>query len=285
MLLGNARRFLVLITLSLMASAHAAVELEGTETARRAWQLLDYIAVDYAGALRDGKIVRQSEYDEMSEFAATAAKALAGLSDTPGRQHLRTEAAGLIALIQSKADARLVAQKAHALASDLLDAYPFPVSPSRAPDVARGASLFAAQCSACHGLTGKADGPLAASLTPSPTSLADRVRARERSPTALFPIISQGVEGTAMPSFKATLSDADRWALAYYAGTLSYSDAQKTAGATTWRSNAPARDAIGTLDSLSRTSESALAAKVPSNVAEQAIAWVPHRSERLALGA
>ena len=184
-----------------------------TETARRAWQLLNYIAVDYAGAVADGKVVRESEYAEMTEFAQTAASALSTLPESAGRSRLQLDAQELKTLVASKAEPRAVAEKARALASGLLKAYPFPLSPARAPDLTRGASLFASQCSACHGPSGHADGPLAASLTPHPTNLADRSRARERSVAALHQVISQGVSGTAMPSFEASLSDEDRWAL------------------------------------------------------------------------
>ena len=54
-----------------------------------------------------------------------------------------------------------------------------------------------------------------------PIALADHERARERSVFALQQIITRGVAGTSMPGF-VQLSDEDRWALAYFASTLSY---------------------------------------------------------------
>ena len=36
------------------------------------WRLLDYVAVDYAGAVKDHQVISDSEYAEMQEFAATA---------------------------------------------------------------------------------------------------------------------------------------------------------------------------------------------------------------------
>ncbi|MFS9599223.1 c-type cytochrome, partial [Klebsiella variicola] len=80
-----------------------------------------------------------------------------------------------------------------------------------------------------------ADGVLAAKLSPPPIALADHQRAQERSVFALQQIITRGVEGTSMPSF-AQLTDDDRWALAYFASTLSYSDADRQAGAKLWAS-------------------------------------------------
>lgn len=275
---------LAVALLMTVAGARAAGP-DVTETARRAWQLLDYIAVDYAGAVADGKVVRESEYAEMTEFAQTAASALSTLPESAGRSRLQLDAQELKTLVASKAEPRAVAEKARALASGLLKAYPFPLSPARAPDLTRGASLFASQCSACHGPSGHADGPLAASLTPHPTNLADRSRARERSLAALYQVISQGVSGTAMPSFKTSLADEDRWALAFFAGTLAYTDAEKTAGAAAWKSTASAREVVGTLDGLAQTSESALAAKIQPTTAAQVIAWARSHPAELASGA
>src|SRR3546814_8645925 len=34
------------------------------------WRLLDYVAVDYPGAVSGGKIISPAEYAEMTEFAA-----------------------------------------------------------------------------------------------------------------------------------------------------------------------------------------------------------------------
>ena len=41
--------------------------------------------------------------------------------------------------------------KAKHLAARLLEAYPVPLAPTRAPDLARGAALFAENCASCHG--------------------------------------------------------------------------------------------------------------------------------------
>ena len=272
------------ISLLIMVVGVRAAEPDATETARRAWQLLDYIAVDYAGAVADGKVRRESEYAEMTEFAQTAANALSTLPESKDRSQLQADADELKTLVAKKAEPRVVAEKAHALASGLLKAYPFPSSPLRAPDLALGASLFASQCSACHGPTGHADGPLAANLNPHPTNLADRSRARERSVAALYQVISQGVSGTAMPSFKASLSDEDRWGLAFFAGTLAYTDVERTAGVAAWKSTSGAREAVGTLDGLAQTSESALALKIQPAAAAQVLAWARSHPAELASG-
>ena len=54
-----------------MLFAHLSHAAQPTEEAkaRQLWQLLDYIAVDYAGAVSGGAVVSEAEYAEMIEFA------------------------------------------------------------------------------------------------------------------------------------------------------------------------------------------------------------------------
>ena len=175
------------------------------------------------------------------------------------------QASALRAAVAAKADPVSVAKLAHALSSAVQKTYPFPVAPTAMPVLAKGGQLFQAQCAACHGQQGRGDGPLAASLNPKPTALADHTRARERSLFALHQIISNGVQGTAMQGFGA-LSDEDRWALAFFVGTLPYAQSDKDEGAKLWQANAQVRQTVASLDALTQTSEHVLADKldVPS---------------------
>ncbi|ODU57074.1 MAG: iron permease [Comamonadaceae bacterium SCN 68-20] len=226
--------------------------------AKQVWQLLDYVAVDYRGAVSQGVVLKESEYEEMQEFAAAAQRQLGELPHGDASDRLQRQAAQLQSSVAAKADPAIVANQAHQLAAEVLKAYPFPIAPGVAPDLARGASLFQSQCVACHGAQGHGDGPLAATLEPKPTALSEPGRARERSLFALHQIISNGVNGTAMASF-ASLPEQDRWALAFFVGTLPYSQADKLAGAKLWQSNATLRQAVPNLDTLTQTSEHALA--------------------------
>jgi high-affinity iron transporter len=47
------------------SAAYAATPAQEVQTT---WRLLDYIAVDYREAVREGKIVNPAEYQEMAEF-------------------------------------------------------------------------------------------------------------------------------------------------------------------------------------------------------------------------
>lgn len=264
-----------------MPAPTLAAPAEATAKAKQIWQLLDYMAVDYGGAVSGGAVLKASEYAEMQEFAATAEQQLGELPPHDARDALLMQAAALRGAVASKTDPAQVAQLARALASDLQKTYPFPAAPTVAPDLERGAQLFQAQCSACHGAQGRGNGPLAATLDPKPTVLSEPERARERSLFALHQIISNGVKGTAMASF-AALPDEDRWALAFFVGVLPYSDADKTAGAKQWQVNAAARRTMTGLDALTQTSEQALAVLLDAESAKGVTAYLRSNPKALA---
>src|SRR3954470_9716024 len=163
---------------------------------RQTWQLLDYLAVDYRGAVKDGQVTSESEYGEMQEFAATARTQLEALPDNPDKPALVSGAEALARAIDAKRPADEVARLAHDLADSLLVAYKVPLAPTAAPNLAHGRELFASQCSACHRTPGAGDGPLAKQMDPPPVDFTDRGRAAERSPFSYYQVITQGIEGT-----------------------------------------------------------------------------------------
>ena len=188
------------LLLSLACAFGAAVAAEPANP-RQTWQLLDYIAVDYAGAVQGGQVVAPAEYAEMREFAATVRTQLSALPATPAQTELIAQADQLVETVEAKAEAHTVAAAAHRLADALLKSYPIAAVPSTPPDPARAASLYGQQCAGCHGASGRGDGPAAASLNPPPINFTDVDRAARRSPLALYQAISQGIQGTAMTGF------------------------------------------------------------------------------------
>ncbi len=275
-----ARRFLALIVLLALclSSLVWAADLPPGDQAKQTWQLLDYLAVDYGGAVSDGKVQKASEYEEMKEFAATAAQQLAALPSTSALPDLQRQAKALGDLIAAKADAKAVAASAPAAAAAPVTAYPFPLSPAKAPDLARAKVLFEANCAACHGATGRGDGPLGAKLDPPPIAFTDRDRARSRSVLALYQVISQGVTGTSMPSF-ATLSEEDRWALAFFAGTLSHDDAMRTRGEQAWGKDAAAKAVFTDLAAAATLTEAALSERMPPDAVRDLTAYIRSHPE------
>ncbi|MES2226777.1 MAG: cytochrome c/FTR1 family iron permease [Pseudomonadota bacterium] len=240
---------------------------------KRVWQMLDYLAVDYAGAVKDGAVVSQSEFDEMREFAKTSQAKLAALEPKPEREALVAEAGALAAAIEGKKNPDQVAALAKSLANHLLAVYPVPSSPSAPPRVAAAAAVYQTQCASCHGATGTGDGPAGLRLDPRPVAFTDKERARERSAFALYQAVSQGIEGTAMPSF-SSLPEADRWALAFYLGQFAHAGDDVAAGQKVWTENAAVRAQLTSLDALSRATQADLAKQVGDEPAALAMAYL-----------
>jgi high-affinity iron transporter len=254
---------LLLCLLALIGAAPAAAQQADVQTS---WRLLDYIAVDYPGAVQGGKIVSAAEYKEMAEFAGSVRERIGALPPKPAKARLTAGADGLRSAIARKGTPGEVAGLAHALAADLIAAYPVPLAPKTMPDPARGVALYAENCAACHGSAGDAKTPMAATLDPPPIAFADRARARERSLFALYQVIDQGLEGTAMPSF-AHLSEADKWALAFRAGRFAYPDALAQQGRRLWEGDAAIRSLVPDLAALTGLSEASLTERIGADKA------------------
>lgn len=95
--------------------------------------------------------------------------------------------------------------------------------PAHPPSLARGAVVFRERCAACHGETGRGDGPKAKALKgPPPADLTDPKVMGGTSLLEIFRKIAIGVPGTAMPEFAEDLSEEDRWAVAAYVGAMQY---------------------------------------------------------------
>ena len=235
------------------------------------WRLLDYIAVDYREAVQGGRIVNQLEYAEMIEFSSSVSAKLAALPDGPAKAALVADAKALQEAIAVKARPTAIASQAKALAGRLLAAYPVPLAPRQAPDLARGAALYADNCASCHGAKGEGPTAAFAQLDPPPIAFADRARARDRSLFGLYQVISQGLEGTAMQSY-AALSEADRWALAFHSGGLAYGDAAE--GERIWRSDGAVRALVPDLAALVALTPGELEARLGAGKAATVTAFL-----------
>ncbi|HWT13444.1 MAG TPA: FTR1 family protein [Allosphingosinicella sp.] len=254
------KRFALALLLLVAAGLPAAARADDAAV-QTTWRLLDYVAVDYPGAVQDGRIVSQLEYDEMREFSRVVVERLADLPTHPQRAALVAAAGGLQQAISRKAPPPEIERQARSLAARLLAAYPVPLAPSAMPDLARGQALYAQHCASCHGGDGAARTPVAAAMDPPPIDFTDRARARERSLFALYQVIGQGLEGTAMQSF-AQLPEADRWALAFRAGQFAYPPALAEQGARLWQADPGLRARIADLQALVALTPAALAGQL-----------------------
>ena len=84
----------------------------------------------------------------------------------------------------------------------------------------RGESVYVLQCATCHGDGGMGDGPAGAALDPAPAPVAHS--GQMMGDDYLFWRISEGGMsfGTAMPSYKASLDETERWDVVNYLRAL-----------------------------------------------------------------
>lgn len=279
---GRLRALGMALAIFAMLFASSLPLTAATLPAQTIWRLLDYIAVDYPEAVVNGEVVNQGEFDEMREFSATARKLIAELPATSAKETLDARSLALQNLISAKSAAPEIAKAARSLAADLLKAYPVPLAPGAAPDLARGKILYAEQCASCHGETGDGKGPQSEGNDPPPIAFTDEARARERSVFALYQVIEQGLDGTSMPSF-AELPSQDRWALAFYAGTLAYPESAQAAGKAVWEGDPALRKRVD-LEKLVGTTPAAFAEEVGAEDAAKLVAFLRRQPQSVEAG-
>jgi high-affinity iron transporter len=119
-------------------------------------------------------------------------------------------------------------------------------------------------------------------LQPRPVDFTDRRRAAERSVLSLYEAVTHGVPGTAMPGF-AQLSAADRWAVAFYAGSFAYAP-YVSAGEARWRRDPALRARVPDLGSLVKGREDQWASLIGADGAAAALGHLRTHPEALASG-
>ncbi len=270
------------LLIALAALAVPAAAQDAPSRAAQTWRLLDYIAVDYPEAVRGGRVVNQGEYLEMTEFSASVHEQLGALPAKPAKAQLVRGAGELQRSIAAKAASDEIHRQARSLASALLAAYPVPLAPAKVPDLARGATLYAENCAACHGGKGDANVPIAKTMDPPPIDFTDRDRAAQRSLFALYQVIDQGLEGTQMSSFRH-VPDGDKWALAFQAGRFAYPPALAAEGKRLWEADESLRRRIPSLEALVGLMPATLARDIGPDKAAAVMAYL--RSDPAAVGA
>lgn len=88
---------------------------------------------------------------------------------------------------------------------------------SDAASIAAGKKAYLSNCLACHGATGKGDGPAAAACNPKPKDLSDPTIVSQKD-GELFWKVTEGK--TPMPSYYKTLSETERWQVVTYIRTF-----------------------------------------------------------------
>jgi high-affinity iron transporter len=219
----------ICLTMLAATPAGAADSPSSEEQARRATHLLEYLAADYPGTVRDGQVVNPLEYSEQIEFAAQIHANLSdlGVADSDA---LRVAIARFESAIRDRAPGDAVSGQARELASAVRERFAVRAVPFKTPDLANGRALYDASCASCHGATGLGDGGAGKSLDPPPRNFHERERLLALSPFALFSTITYGLDGTGMQAFAPQLDEASRWDLTYYVGALGFTEAEVARG-------------------------------------------------------
>jgi putative copper resistance protein D len=131
---------------------------------------------------------------------------------TAERRRYRGMTASLVALVVCGVIGAI------ALRPGIVTAYPTTyyasTQPYSAPSVARGAPLFMANCTVCHGADGRGDGPLAGKLPVRPADLTEEHIFAHKAGD-VFWWVSYGLNGV-MPGFADKLTPSQRWDVINY---------------------------------------------------------------------
>ena len=221
-------RFLrtILILSACLATPLAGQAVDSVAAARRVVAAAALAAKEYALGVTPGggRITAPEEVDEAKLFIQQARFDVSALPAA-----VRRAADSSLGAVAGMLDRLAPPDSVTRLADGLVDRISAAAGgalepiPSRPPSLARGAIVFHEQCAACHGETGRGDGPKAKTLQgPPAANLADPAIMGGTSLLEIFRKTAIGVPGTAMPEFADDLSEDDRWAVAAYVATLQY---------------------------------------------------------------
>jgi high-affinity iron transporter len=214
----NRTRALFLLPLLLALPLTATASDESGASEGRTWHrlvgILQYLEADYPLAVES-----QSEF-ELAEQRSFIAEAMTAAQEIgPQATAFLPRIQAVKARVDEGKDPEGVSRECGALVEDLVLAGGLTRSPRKTPDLAQGQQLFQVSCAACHGADGRAQMPIAQTMEPKPANFQDPETMSGLMPYKAFNTISFGVPGTAMPGFP-TLSEEERWSLAFYVFTL-----------------------------------------------------------------
>lgn len=190
--------------------------------------LLSYVASDYAGAVQNGKIISQSEYQEQVEFSGRALEItktssfLKGADKTKVLQMIQ----GIVQNIHAKKSDAVISKDAGMINNQIIKLAGLKTAPQSWPSLAKGQQLYQNNCAVCHGTTGQGNGPGSKGLDPQPVNFLDHAIVEALSPYKAHNSIQLGVPGTAMQPF-SNLTQDQIWDLAFYVKSLWYKKESK----------------------------------------------------------
>ncbi|MDP4664254.1 MAG: FTR1 family protein [Salibacteraceae bacterium] len=201
-----------------------SISHEETTKVRMVINLMDYIAKDYAMAVKDGEIANEFEFAEMQEFSENASVFYSEL-EAQGTVKQDTKLFAMFdelkSLIASKASPEIVGTHAGKIRESMVEMKLVSLAPNAWPNLENGKTIFRAECASCHGYQGKGDGTAGAALSPAPTNFHNQDVINNISPLQAFNTITLGIDGTAMRAFNE-LSQAEIWDLSFYILSLQH---------------------------------------------------------------
>lgn len=213
---------MTLLCLSASQAAESPAQSAQSATQEVA-RVIEYVAVDYAGTVRDGQVIEASEYAEQQAFLEAARKLLPSLAaaaaDPASMPTLSTQLSAVEKAVADKASPETVQKLCRTVRETLKSGFALRMVPSAPVQADRGGTLYAQHCASCHGATGHADTPAAAALKPPPVSFHDAERMAKVAPVLAYHVLTSGVPGTGMVAFDM-LPAQDRWHLAFYVVAL-----------------------------------------------------------------
>ena len=149
-----------------------------------------------------------------------------------------------------------------------------------------GALIFSQRCTSCHGVDADGNGDLVrSSQIPAPPSFREHSTVADISPQEWFTIITLGRIDNMMPPWADALTLEERWAVAMYTYTLSYTSDQISAGEELLTANPELATALTPLiadqETLTSTSDSDLAQLVtdlPASDQQAVVAYLRAQS-------
>ncbi len=205
--------FCVLVSASAAAEQVLRASDEGNGWHRMVG-ILQYLESDYPAAAQSRSPIELEEQRTLAAEAIATAIELGRSAD-----EFRPRLDSIRDRIDRVEDPVGVSRDCAELVEELVQAGGLSRSPRRPPDLEKGKQLYAVGCAACHGADGSGQSEISAQLDPKPTSFLESQRIDEISPYKAFTALTFGATTTSMPSY-STLTEDDRWALAFFIFTL-----------------------------------------------------------------
>lgn len=238
--MGLYGRFATFIAIAAITLTHAMPA--SADAARRLVSLVDYIGGDYGEAVGAGKVINTAEYAEMQDFARSSLdefkKLAPSLPDEP-RSEIQTNLTALTGLIDQKADIAAIRALTKAIKNRVIDSLAMVTAPRQTPDKQLAAARYQELCAGCHGNTGAGDGPQSPGMEPPPRNFHDLGVLDASSPFKFFNALVLGIEGTPMVSYASSLTDEERWSLAFYVSSIARDQNATAAAPSQWETLAP----------------------------------------------